>query len=377
MRLLHLADLHLGYKQFPRLTPSGRNQREQDVSDTFAATVQRCIDLKPDLIVVAGDVFHQTRPSNWALMDAAEGFKRLHRELPDAEVVAIAGNHDENRVNAEGPILRLLKYAGVNVVYGKEPQLLTLRTGLQVACVPERAVGVKTWRDWAAPSRVLVLHGEIRGAIPNSPEEHAIDMDHSEWGYVALGHYHVRSDLWPNGGYSGSLDYVSSDIWGEAREGVPKGFVEFDLTTQRRIFHATAPRRVVDLPAIDALGWPRTKIEAACLAALEFSGSDGAVVRQVVTNLTRTEWRGLNWRQLPRHAKAGCLVYQADPRFAEKQKSPLSPEGFKQRMQSLDVMVAEYLSKRTLPEGLDKEAFVELGSRYLMQARDSTPSEPA
>jgi DNA repair exonuclease SbcCD nuclease subunit len=367
----------LGYKQFPRLTPVGRNQREQDVSDTFAATVQRCVELAPDLIVVAGDVFHMTRPSNWALMDAAEGFKRLARELPNAETVVIAGNHDENRINAEGPILRLLKYAGVRVVYGKDPVLLTLNSGHQVACVPERAVNVPTWRAWAAPSRTLVLHGEIRGAIPNSPEEHAIDLDHSEWGYVALGHYHVRSDLWSNGGYSGSLDYVSTDIWGESRDGVPKGFLEYDTETRRRTFHATAPRRVVDLPVLDCTGWTRAKIEAACLAALEFAGGEGAVVRQVVTGLTKTEWRGLNWRRFPRQVKAGCIVYQMDPRFAEKQKSPLSPEGYRDRMKSLDQLVAEYLGKRILPEGLDRGEFAALGLRYLTEAKETAIPEPS
>jgi hypothetical protein len=32
LRLVHLADLHLGYRQYQRLTPRGINQREADVA---------------------------------------------------------------------------------------------------------------------------------------------------------------------------------------------------------------------------------------------------------------------------------------------------------------------------------------------------------
>ena len=34
MRLVHLSDLHLGYRQYQRLTPGGINQREADVAAT-------------------------------------------------------------------------------------------------------------------------------------------------------------------------------------------------------------------------------------------------------------------------------------------------------------------------------------------------------
>ncbi|HEU4990688.1 MAG TPA: metallophosphoesterase, partial [Gemmatimonadaceae bacterium] len=64
MRVVHLSDLHLGFRQYQRLTPLGANQREADVALTFKRTVDRVIALHPDLVVIAGDVFHSVRPTN-------------------------------------------------------------------------------------------------------------------------------------------------------------------------------------------------------------------------------------------------------------------------------------------------------------------------
>ncbi len=70
MRLVHLSDLHLGFRQYQRLTPTGVNQREADVAVTFRTVIDRVIALKPDLVIVAGDVFHTVRPTNQAILHA-------------------------------------------------------------------------------------------------------------------------------------------------------------------------------------------------------------------------------------------------------------------------------------------------------------------
>ena len=43
MRLVHLADLHLGYRQYQRLTPQGINQREADVATAFKRAVDKVV----------------------------------------------------------------------------------------------------------------------------------------------------------------------------------------------------------------------------------------------------------------------------------------------------------------------------------------------
>lgn len=70
MRLIHLADLHLGFRRFQRLTPNGINQREWDVAMAFNRAVDKIIELAPDIVLIAGDVFHSVRPTNTSIVHA-------------------------------------------------------------------------------------------------------------------------------------------------------------------------------------------------------------------------------------------------------------------------------------------------------------------
>ena len=54
---------------------------------------------------------------------------------------------------------------------------------------------------------------------------------------MAFGHYHVKREIAPNAFYAGSLEYTSTNPWGELYEervtGLPgKGFLEYDLDTR-------------------------------------------------------------------------------------------------------------------------------------------------
>jgi len=67
MRIAHLADLHLGFRQFQRLDASGVNQREADVAGAFRRAIDAVIDRRPDAVLIAGDLFHSVRPTNRAI----------------------------------------------------------------------------------------------------------------------------------------------------------------------------------------------------------------------------------------------------------------------------------------------------------------------
>src|SRR5258708_40137421 len=107
MKLAHLADLPLGFRQFDRLTPRGTNQREADVADAFRRAVDDLLEQQPDLILIAGDVFHSVRPTNAAILFFFQQAQRVHGALPDTPIVMIAGNHDTPRSTETGTILRL------------------------------------------------------------------------------------------------------------------------------------------------------------------------------------------------------------------------------------------------------------------------------
>src|SRR5882757_4369042 len=97
MRIAHLADLHLGFRAYHRLGAGGINARERDVAQAFRNALDSIIASKPDLIVIAGDVFHSVRPSNSAIADAFRQFMRLRTALPHTPIVLIAGDHDSPR----------------------------------------------------------------------------------------------------------------------------------------------------------------------------------------------------------------------------------------------------------------------------------------
>ena len=361
LRIIHTADLHLGYRQFPRTTKTGRNQREQDVTDTFLQAVQKIEELKPDLILVAGDIFHVVRPSNQTIMDALGGFERLTKVAP---TIVISGNH-EDKVSSETPcILPVLEKVGVEVTWDREETVVFDGRLCSIRCVPERvALASKmTLGD------IILLHGEVAGALPFQTP-HAIPRERfpTDRLYIALGHYHVRSDIWPNGGYSGSLDYVSTDIWQEARSGVPKGLIEYDAETKTRTFHPVITRTVVDLPPIDATDWSFGKTEAAIIAAAEFNGlPDGSIVRQRVTNLTKTEWRGQDQKAIEREGKR-FLAFQVSPSWRQEERQYRTA---KERKASLESDVETFLRARTLPADLSVDKLVKTGLQYL---RESTP----
>jgi DNA repair exonuclease SbcCD nuclease subunit len=93
------------------------------VAQSFTRALDKVIELAPDVVLIAGDVFHQVRPTNTAILHAYLQFARLRATLPHTEVLMVAGNHDTPRSAETGCILRLFVPLGVHVV-DAEPRAL-------------------------------------------------------------------------------------------------------------------------------------------------------------------------------------------------------------------------------------------------------------
>src|SRR5215207_6614226 len=299
MRLVHLSDLHLGYRQFQRQTSAGINQREADVAAVFRAAIDKIIEIKPNVVLIAGDVFHNVRPPNPAILLAFTQFSRLVRALPDALVVMVAGNHDAPRSAETVCILRLFAPLGIHVVDAEPRRLSFPERDLAVLAVPDtHAPRPSLEPDLAFGRNILVMHSELRGIIPLSSadtERAALQVDpddigYDSWSYVAMGEYHIHRKLHQNAYYSGALEYTSFNIWGELLEEKEarlkgKGIVEYDLETKKKTFHSLAPaRRLVDLPLVSGRGVTAIEVDAAIRANIETwpGGIDDRIVRQVV-----------------------------------------------------------------------------------------------
>jgi exonuclease SbcD len=102
---VHAADLHLGYSQY------GLEARREDFDKAFKELVDKTIQLKPDFIIIAGDLFHHARPSNVALENAIQNFSRLRQAgIP---VLTVDGSHDLAPNILTGTILNPLDSAGL------------------------------------------------------------------------------------------------------------------------------------------------------------------------------------------------------------------------------------------------------------------------
>jgi len=100
---VHLADIHLGYAQY------NLEVRREDFNRVFREVVDKTLELQPDFMIIAGDIFHHARPSNVTLEAAIENLRRL-REA-DIPVLCVDGSHDAAPNTITGTILNPLDAA--------------------------------------------------------------------------------------------------------------------------------------------------------------------------------------------------------------------------------------------------------------------------
>ena len=417
MRLVHLSDLHLGYRQFQRQTASGVNQREADIAATCARAIDQVIALAPQIVLVGGDVFHQVRPPNSAILDAYGMFARLRRALPDALIVMIAGNHDVPRVSDAGCILQLFTELDVRVVFRGIQRIDDPSRNVSILAVPYTPPGsaplangattsgdtaLSLTREFTADERrqynLLLVHDEVRGVVPEAAQPgdrlytpiDPMQLEHSPWDYVAFGHYHVyrRIELRyaPTGRaipcyYSGSLDYTSTNPWVDVREetqrngaapGQGKGFIEHDLATGAHTFHPVATSRpLLDLPPIDAAELTAADLDARIAESLARVDDqlDNSIVRLVVRDVSRHVVRTLDYAPL-REVRRRALHFHLDTRKPEL-LAAVPSTGAAGRRATLRDRLAERLRQRPLAPGLDRDRLVQLGLSYLSRAEDA------
>ncbi len=271
MILAHLADLHLGFRAYER-SEGGRNVRESDASDAFLRAIEEVIRLRPDVVLIAGDVFDRPDPPPAALVTLTRGLEAVRDALPGTPVLIAAGPRDTPiRLVDSGVMAALDTLPGVSAAGGRAR---ALRVGpINAVLLPQRAV-LASSDETPAPDpearwNVLLTHacrgvglGErdgVRRGARDSDENGApvagmsgpgplARVDPAGWDYVALGGEHVQRSLLPHVRWAGSLERVGWRPWDEALE--EKGFLSYDLESRSARFHAVPARAVVSLAPI-------------------------------------------------------------------------------------------------------------------------------
>lgn len=338
-----LSDLHLGFRQFQATTDS-RNARERDVELAWERAVDEIIAAGPILVTIAGDIFHTVRPSMHAIRAWQQGVRRIVRELPEAHVVAILGNHETPRtLETLTPVVVVDGEPRVHVV--TQPKRIRLQTShwigeahetISVACLPFVALAAEeTYRldpDPAASVNVLLLHAAVRGgedgnALPRFyAGDTALDIarEAERWDVVHAGDFHTFTRLHPSAlaFYSGAIERTTSDIWSEI---APKGLAIYD-TAAGTLEHREIPARHVDSYDLDDIlgGYEATadRVNRALANLADASGLDGAVVRLLVLDLPRAE-RGSIDQALIRRLRDRCLHFRLELRYAADERTPL------------------------------------------------------
>ncbi len=385
MKLAHLADIHLGCRQYHRHTDDGTNQREADVARVFERAIGDIVEAQPELVVIAGDLFHSVRPTNPAILHAFDQIRRLRTELPQSPVVIVAGNHDTPRSIETGTILKLFEVLdGVSVVTHETRELFFDHLDLSVVCVPHAALvsspGVFPLPQKASTRKMLVMHGEIAGVLNRDASAleyggmiiQPDDLQLEQWNYIALGHYHVAGSVAPNMWYSGSLDYVSTNPWGELTEEEQEGRrgekgwllveIEDDLVVE---FQPVAlERRTFDLEPIRAAGLGAEEIDRLIDARLQTvsGGIKNEVVRQLLLDVPRPVFRDLDHKRI-REIKAQALHYNLDvSRPTSNRQIGVGAPG---RRQTLAELVEDYLTRRPLAADVDRKMLLALSQNYM------------
>ncbi len=192
-----------------------KNIREADVDKVWDSLMDQlealCVAGEVDLILHAGDVFHNHNVSMDSMTRVINGFKRLQGYGVD--IVVVSGNHDIGRVRVAGSVFDVLRAAledeHTHVVHGYDPVYLDLEIA-GIACVPWSAMkseqAIPLGLSWP---QIMVAHGVAEGCAEVITTFAPTDLTYGDmrpYDYVALAHLHAEGVIHPNAAYSSSMD---------------------------------------------------------------------------------------------------------------------------------------------------------------------------
>jgi len=287
---VHISDLHLGYLQY------GLEVRRQDFDNVFVEVVDKILELKPDFMIVAGDFFHQPRPSNITLENTVRSLKRLRDAgIP---VLTVDGSHDSAPNMITGTILHPLDSAGLVYHLPRHEGACWRKHGCcYVYGVPNyrnrqrvlEAMPLFMKQNVPAPDpslfNVFVFHMavELEGVIPSYMEaEVPPELIPDGFNYYAGGHIHERYMGRFKSGYlvySGCTETVSFD-----EAAYRKGF--YHVKVDDGVFNADfveleSPRKFIVLEH-DFSGVDASRITDCAVQLVKSADDNGVVIVPVL-----------------------------------------------------------------------------------------------
>ncbi|WP_339126950.1 exonuclease SbcCD subunit D [Fusobacterium nucleatum] len=239
MKIVHCSDLHLG-KRF-----SGNKdyvkKRYMDFFNAFATFVDKVEKIKPDICLIAGDIFDKKEINPDILSKTEYLFKRL-KDNVKKDIIAIEGNHDNSRILEESWLEYLQEQNILKVFYYNKD--FEEKNYLKIDDINFYPVGYPGFMIDEALTKlseklnpqeknIVVVHTGISGStntLPGLVSTSILDLFKDKAIYIAGGHIHSFTTYPKEKPYffvSGSLEF--SNIQNEKSD--KKGFILFDTDT--------------------------------------------------------------------------------------------------------------------------------------------------
>jgi exonuclease SbcD len=241
VRIAHLADTHLGNKQY------NLDEREKDIYDGLAEISDKILEEHVDIVLHSGDLFDSPRPTP----QAYRAFKNFLRKLDGkVKVFSVLGDHDRPKSRSMAPHALFedqMQILGINAsaqsqqlnIGGKE----VVVAGLSNLTRSYRPILVEELKKLAnlkleGKISILLLHEGIDKFLPFEGQfELYTDELPKNFDYLAMGHLHSRIRASFGRGemaYSGSTEILRKDeLAGWQKTG--KGFYVVDFEKDVRV----------------------------------------------------------------------------------------------------------------------------------------------
>ena len=239
MKIVHCSDLHLG-KRF-----SGNKdyvkKRYMDFFNAFAVFIDKVEEIKPDVCLIAGDIFDKKEINPDILSKTEYLFKRL-KDNVKKDIIAIEGNHDNSRILEESWLEYLQEQNILKVFYYNRD--FDEKNYLKIDDINFYPVGYPGFMIDEALTKlseklnpqeknIVIVHTGISGSINTLPglvSTSILDLFKDKAIYIAGGHIHSFTTYPKEKPYffvSGSLEF--SNVQNEKSD--RKGFILFDTDT--------------------------------------------------------------------------------------------------------------------------------------------------
>ncbi len=194
LRILHVADVHLGVK-FKGLPPAKARNRREDLKKTFSKVIDLTKSSRSNVLLIAGDLFDDPHPSSSLVSFVINEMKRA--EIP---IFLIPGNHDPM---IKGSIYTENNFPSNVTIFDTEFSSKTVGDLAVhgIAYDPEK-FDKHILKDLPEPLsdkyNIALVHGSYKFMDFGDENYYPIEkeeIESSKMNYIALGHFHAFNEI--------------------------------------------------------------------------------------------------------------------------------------------------------------------------------------